>query len=396
MKEYVAIYLDFENLAISSEQVYPKEEMPLQIEPIVDYASNKGTVAIKKAYANWNYSLFRQYQRVLVEQGFELIHLPETTIQGKSWADIRMTIAILEDLTLHPYIQTVVLGSQDTDFVPVLQAIKTKGREVMIAGFGQFVGNILKKNCTEFVSLGELFSGEADEAREEGVEYDLEELFRRLHSVHNSEEPIYLTNLKQDLLKLDPSFSERQLGFSSFSQFARSLVGKYIERIERSKERGVDVVHLKPLGKKQGKRSINALAVEFLTKGMKFVKQSKQRRSMINAIMSHGGLAEEGLTLPEIIEIAKNATNAQGMTANKFVFQLYNADVLAQRKGPNEGPLFSRKIVASGKFADTDAVEKAYLHRMQFLVASKFPSLSEKEIHELLGKDEVATGRAKR
>jgi uncharacterized LabA/DUF88 family protein len=384
MKDYVAIYLDFENLAISSEQVYPKEEMPLQIEPIVDYASNKGTVAIKKAYANWNYNLFRQYQRVLVEQGFELIHLPETTIQGKSWADIRITIAILEDLTLHSYIQTVVLGSQDTDFVPVLQAIKTKGREVVIAGFGQFVGNILKKNCTEFVSLSELFSGDADEARDEGVEYDLEELFRRLHSVHNIEEPIYMTNLKQDLLKLDPSFSERQLGFSSFSQFSRSLVGKYIERIDRSKERGVDVIYLKPLGKKASKRSTKSLAVEFLTKGMKYVKQSKQRRSMINAVMSDPGLVE-GLTLPEIIDLAKTAANVQGIIANKFVFQLYNADVLVQRKGPNDGPLFNRKIVASGKYPDTDAVEKAYLHRMQFLVASKFPSLSEKEIQELMG-----------
>ncbi len=384
-KDLVAIYLDFENLAISSEQVYPREEMPLQIEPIVDFASNKGTIAIKKAYANWNYGMFRQYQRVLVEQGFDLIHLPETTIQGKSWADIRITIAILEDLALYPDIQTVILGSQDTDFIPVVQTVKTKGREVIVAGFGQFVGNLLKKNSTEFVSLNDLFSLETEaEAGAEKEEYDLDELFRRLQSMHGSEEPIFMTNLKQSLLKLDPSFSERQLGFQSFSLFARSLVGKYIERIERSKERGVDVIFLKELGKsKQSKRSHKELALEFLTKGMKYVKSAKHRADLINAI-AKGLSTTEGLTLPQIVDETKRLLNMQGIVVSTFVFQLYNAEVLVQRSGSNDGPLYSRKIVVSPKFGGLESMEKAYLARMQFLVASKFPSLSDREIAELM------------
>lgn len=382
-KDLVAIYLDFENLAISSEQVYPREEMPLQIEPIVDFASNKGTIAIKKAYANWNYGMFRQYQRVLVEQGFDLIHLPETTIQGKSWADIRITIAILEDLALYPDIKTVILGSQDTDFIPIVQTVKTKGREVIVAGFGQFVGNLLKKNSTEFVSLNDLFSLETEAGAEE-EEYDLDELFRRLGSMHGSEEPIFMTNLKQNLLKLDPSFSERQLGFQSFSLFARSLVGKYIERIERSKERGVDVIFLKELGKNvQGKKSHKDLALEFLIKGMKYVKLSKQRLDMIHAVVNLPGLVE-GLTLPQIIEETKRVMNMQGIMISKFVFQLYNADVLVQRAGSNDGPLYSRQIVVSPQFNSLESMEKAYVSRMRFLVISKFPSLSDREIQELM------------
>jgi hypothetical protein len=383
-RDLVAIYLDFENLAISSEQVYPREEMPLQIEPIVDFASNKGTIAIKKAYANWNYGMFRQYQRVLVEQGFDLIHLPETTIQGKSWADIRITIAILEDLALYPDIKTVVLGSQDTDFIPIVQTVKTKGREVIVAGFGQFVGNLLKKNSTEFVSLNDLFSLETESGAADEEEYDLDELFRRLLAMSGSEEPIFMTNLKQNLLKLDPSFSERQLGFQSFSLFARSLVGKYIERIERSKERGVDVIFLKELGKKtQSKKSHKELAQEFLIKGMKYVKVSKQRLDMIEAVVNAPGLVD-GLTLPQIIDETKRVMNMQGIVISKFVFQLYNADVLVQRAGSNDGPLYSRKIVVSPQFGTLESMEKAYLERMRFLVVSKFPSLSDREVQELL------------
>lgn len=393
-KEYVAIYLDFENLAISSEQVYPKEEMPLQIEPIVDFASNKGPIAVKKAYANWNYPMFRQYQRMLLEQGFELIHLPETTVQGKSWADMRITISILEDLALYPHLQTVVLGSQDTDFIPIVQAIKAKGREVIVAGFGQFVGNLLKKNCTEFISLNELFTGDAEPSTE-GEEYDLEELFRRLLAMRSPEEPIYMTNLKQDLLKLDPSFSERQLGFASFSQFAKSLVGKFIERIDRAKDRGVDVVFLKAIEKKQSKKPVMSLAVEFLSRGMKFVKQSKARREMINAVMLTPELSE-GLTIPEIIDIAKKVSTLQPIVINKFVFQLYNAGVLEQVKGNNDGPLFNRKMTASDQYLNTDAVERAYMERMRFLVASKFPSLSDKEVAELMGEGAVPAPERKK
>ncbi|MFN8395200.1 MAG: NYN domain-containing protein [Bacteroidia bacterium] len=393
-KEYVAIYLDFENLAISSEQVYPKEEMPLQIEPIVDYAGNKGPIAIKKAYANWNYPMFRQYQRMLLEQGFDLIHLPETTVQGKSWADMRITISILEDLALHPHLQTFVLGSQDTDFIPIVQAVKSKGREVIVAGFGQFVGNLLKKNCTEFISLNELFTGDA-EPNTEGEEYDVEELFRRLLAMRSPEEPIFMTNLKQDLLKLDPSFSERQLGFASFSQFAKSLVGKYIERIDRAKDRGVDVVFLKALDKKQSKKPVKSLAVEFLSRGMKFVKQSKQRREMINAVMLTPEI-NDGLTLPEIIDIAKKVSNLAPIVVNKYIFQLYNAGVLEVMKGSNDGPLFSRKMIPSGQFQNTDSVERAYLERMRFLVASKFPSLSDKEVAELMGETAPAAAPEKK
>ena len=193
-----------------------------------------------------------------------------------------------------------------------------------------------------------------------------------------------MTNLKQNLLKLDPSFSERQLGFQSFSLFARSLVGKYIERIDRSKERGVDVVYLKELGKKtQSKRPHKEMALEFLIKGMKYVKQSKQRIDMMKAIVNVTG-NPDGLTLPQIIEETRKIVNIQGIMVSKFVFQLYNGDVLMQRTGSNDGPLYSRKIVVSPQFSSLESMEKAYIDRMRFLVISKFPSLSDREIGELM------------
>ena len=161
-------------------------------------------------------------------------------------------------------------------------------------------------------------------------------------------------------------------------------VARVAARKEALKERGVDVVFLKELGRKtQNKKSHKELALEFLIKGMKYVKLSKQRLEMIDAIVHVPGL-EEGLTLPQIIDESKRILNMQGIVLSKFVFQLYNADVLVQRSGSNDGPLYSRKIVVSPQFGNIPSMEKAYLDRLRFLVISKFPGLSEREIAELM------------
>ncbi|MEL6626579.1 MAG: NYN domain-containing protein, partial [Bacteroidota bacterium] len=92
----VAIYLDFENLAISAETVYPSRDKPLDIGPLVDYATTKGVICSRKAYADWSKDIFAQYQNRLMDQGFELIHLPETNLQGKNGSDVRLAVDVME------------------------------------------------------------------------------------------------------------------------------------------------------------------------------------------------------------------------------------------------------------------------------------------------------------
>jgi hypothetical protein len=104
---------------------------------------------------------------------------------------------------------------------------------------------------------------------------------------------------------------------------------------------------------------------------------------MINAIVKVAD-NPEGFTLPQIIDETKRTVNLQGIMVSKFVFQLYNADVLVQRTGNDDGPLYSRKIGVSPQFNNLESMEKAYLNRMRFLVVSKFPSLTDREIVELM------------
>lgn len=234
----IAIYLDFENLALSAETVYSSKEKPLAMGPLVDFASAKGLICVKKAYADWSREIFSQYQNRLMEQGFELVHLPSATYQGKNGCDVRLAVDVMEYLQLHPGIHRVLIGSGDTDFIPLIQRLRARGKEVIILGFEHSVGALVKRNCNEFKSLEELLGGAeagapSGDLSPERLPGQGRQLLLRFIRSREEEEPLLLSALKQHLLRLDPAFSERELGFASFKDFLRSLEGDVVERFDQ-------------------------------------------------------------------------------------------------------------------------------------------------------------------
>jgi len=130
----IAIYLDFENLAISAKEVYPLTPKPLRIDDILDYAKGYGDVLIKKAFADWNKPPCSQYVEDLRLRAFDLVFLPQTSLSGKNGADLRMTIDALEDMYNKSLLDVFFLGTGDTDFIHLIRKIKERGKEVVGAG----------------------------------------------------------------------------------------------------------------------------------------------------------------------------------------------------------------------------------------------------------------------
>ncbi|MEZ4686305.1 MAG: NYN domain-containing protein [Bacteroidia bacterium] len=151
-----AIYLDFENIAISAGEVYKGQHMPVKMEPIVSYAEAKGKLRVKKVYADWSKKKFSQYQKNLMIQGFDLVHLPETNLLGKNGSDMRLVIDVMDHIQTFPEIDTVIIGSGDSDFIPLLQYLQSKNKEVVIIGFEHSVSAVIKHYCSEFRSLEEI------------------------------------------------------------------------------------------------------------------------------------------------------------------------------------------------------------------------------------------------
>ena len=52
-------------------------------------------------------------------------------------------------------VDTIIIGSGDGDFIPLVEYLKNQGRRVEIIAFGRSSSGKLKEACDEFVDLGE-------------------------------------------------------------------------------------------------------------------------------------------------------------------------------------------------------------------------------------------------
>src|SRR5690606_3326169 len=87
----MAIFADFENVAIGAEQArYDRFDIGKVIERILV----KGSVVVRKAYCDWG--RYEKFKRAMHEANCELIDIPHVRQSGKNSADIRMVVDALD------------------------------------------------------------------------------------------------------------------------------------------------------------------------------------------------------------------------------------------------------------------------------------------------------------
>src|ERR1700683_731660 len=80
----LAVFIDFENLALGFQNRRDRFDIARVLERLVE----KGKNVVKKAYADW--SRFGIYTSHLHEAAIELIEIPKRAQTGKNSADIRL------------------------------------------------------------------------------------------------------------------------------------------------------------------------------------------------------------------------------------------------------------------------------------------------------------------
>jgi uncharacterized LabA/DUF88 family protein len=265
----VAVYIDFDNIVISRyDQVHgrnawrndnarlerPTEngtvpgklrEATVDVGAILDYASSFGTVAVTRAYADWSVPANASYRAQLVDRAVDLTQLFPTTKALKNGADIRLSVDVLEDLFRLPDLSHVVIVAGDSDYIALAQRCKRLGRFVVGIGVAGGTSPALIAACDEFELYDAIPKGD-DDAPEEvaapDVSADLTEetaagartelgdqaatrlLVRALELGHAKDDDEWLnaSAVKSQMRRINPSFNEKLLGFSSFSDFVRS------------------------------------------------------------------------------------------------------------------------------------------------------------------------------
>jgi hypothetical protein len=269
-EERIALFIDHENLAIGARE----SGRGFDVGPVMDALAERGRVVARRAYADW--TLFADDRRTLVEHNCELIDIPQRTgAVRKNAADIKMAVDAMELAYERGFVSTFVIASGDSDFTPLVAALRALNRRVIGIGTKGSTSKLLPPACDEFLFYDRLpgvpevvhaprsnNGGKKPSSKPRGRETvkataataaepkaettteakaeprkdrersrgasDLQELQRTITQTlaglkQSGSESVYASTLKRALLRKDPTFSEGDYGFRAFGEMLRQM-----------------------------------------------------------------------------------------------------------------------------------------------------------------------------
>jgi uncharacterized LabA/DUF88 family protein len=237
--------------------------------PVLDALKERGVVVAKFAYANW--SRQEAATRQMAENAVQMVQRIPSPRGDKNGADINLALDALEMAFTHNHVSAFAIVSGDSDFIPLVNKLKEYGKTVFVVGGKAFTSTILQQNCHEFISYESLVDDlprdtkpfrkdkdfkekdakpqdfkEGREPREAGAPAREPRDFNKDRGPKQRPAPLELAQavplveralevlerrgvqpqlglLKSTMLQLDPAFSEKAYGASSFSDFVEKL-----------------------------------------------------------------------------------------------------------------------------------------------------------------------------
>ncbi|MCQ1539577.1 hypothetical protein FTO68_11390 [Methanocalculus taiwanensis] len=255
----------------------------------------------------------------------------------------------------------------------------------------------MKENCTKFQSLDELLAlnaafsidptSDGDPAIIEGDRIAARELLIRFVKTRTDEGPVFLSDLKNQLIRINPAFSEKKIGFSSFKKFIESLEGDVVEGIITDRRTGHPLVSFRDLDE------INSVYVDAdeclatcLNSRLRFIGDRAIRTQIFEQILAlfkdrrPRSIHEMASSIhPKIDQSVSKATLNRvlfGLGGEGRVFRYYRKDPMVP---PIDSPQVLNEFVRS--VADIEAV---YLASAREAVKRIFPDMDDSEVERVV------------
>lgn len=250
----IALFIDFENL-VTNTGITPES---FDLQPPLDRLLEKGKVIFRRAYCDW--SRFREAKKHLHDHGVELVEVPPSTRAGKNSADMRLVIDALELCYAREHIDTFVIASGDSDFVPLASKLRENDKYVIGLGVKQSTSPVFVKACDEFIYLRtperRAASEKRDEKREKPDKGDKAERPARAAApaktkgvlpqtvkdvlaslLERATGPLNPSFIKETIVRREPDFDERDHGFSSFSRLLEAAEREELcQRVQQGRQ----------------------------------------------------------------------------------------------------------------------------------------------------------------
>jgi uncharacterized protein (TIGR00288 family) len=250
-EERIALFIDFENLAIGAREALGG--MEFDFDPIANALAERGRVVTRRAYADW--SMFADARQKLTRSHVELIEIPQRMgASRKNAADIKMAVDAIESAYERDYVTTFVICTGDSDFTPLVHKLRELNKKVIGVGVKASTSALLPPACDEFLFYENLEGVEPRRASEgtarvepeepDGGTAELEELITTtLAGLQRSVGgEVLASSLKRALIRKDSTFSEADYGFRAFGEMLRHLESEGVIELSEGPGRGDPVV----------------------------------------------------------------------------------------------------------------------------------------------------------
>jgi uncharacterized protein (TIGR00288 family) len=266
----IAVFVDYENLALGVRDMKTGEE--LRMELVLKRLLEKGRIVFKRAYCDW--SQYRNAVRGLHHAGIEMVDIPRSRMSGKNSADIHMVVDALDLCYSKEHIDYFALVSGDSDFSPLVSKLKENNKWVIGCGVKTSTSDLLIASCDEFIYYDDLEraarkrrpsrkraekkapSTEApktdkgdDDKEEKFVESRREEVIDQLteiiRSLSQDYDPLWGSLVKQTMRRVHPGFNESYYGFKNFADVLKNVAQAGLIELEHDQERGNYKITLK-------------------------------------------------------------------------------------------------------------------------------------------------------
>ena len=216
----MAVFIDFENIALG---LRGRQDRSFDIQKVLERLLEKGKIIVKRAYADW--SRFSAYTRAFHEAAIELIEIPRRSTSGKNSADIRLCVDAMDLCYAKEHIDTFVIVSGDSDFSPLVSKLRENGKRLIGLGLRGSTSNLLVSNCDEFIFYETLTQHKEglERGMAGGLPKDRAELLTLVANtvtalMREGRDPIQASLVKDTIKRKQPSFSEGEHGFRSFTE----------------------------------------------------------------------------------------------------------------------------------------------------------------------------------
>jgi uncharacterized LabA/DUF88 family protein len=227
----IALFLDFENLVTNTGIT----AATFNLRPALDLLLERGKIIFRRAYCDW--SRFREAKNGLHELAVELVDVPPSTRAGKNGADMRLVIDALELNYARQHIDTFVIASGDSDFVPLANKLRENDKRVIGLAIKEATSPFFVRACDEFLYLPTDRGRSRERAAQpptaapvpgrsgRGSARTIPPLAREVVSalLARATGPLNPSLIKETMVRKEPDFDESDHGFSTFSQLLEAM-----------------------------------------------------------------------------------------------------------------------------------------------------------------------------